>query len=200
LLYVPSWSWARHIGLIGFQLHGGPRFRWSTDSRLVDIAETPGLSHSGALRLRAYLGWVRAIEEFDFHRQYRHKAFLKFGFRGYSSCRQVVPLRESVFSQLQKGGLDRKGLSVILDQRGPVGWADWDLGSIPDEPVAWVALKLERNCLQQFPFGCTDALHVLFLRPEPDSLSDHRFERVGMGVIACTEEFSRMEPSDLEIV
>lgn len=196
LLHMPSWSWARHIGLIGFQLH--PRARFTCDSTLVDIAESHGLSHSGALRLRAYLGWVRTIEDFDYYRQNRHKAFLKFCFRGYSSCRQVVPLKESYGAQLEQGGLDRKGISIILDQRGPVGWADWDLGSTPDGPIAWVALKLERNCLQQY--GCTDAVHVLFLRPEPDSLMENRFERVGMGVIAYTEELSRIGPSDLEMI
>jgi hypothetical protein len=200
LLHIPSWSWARHLGLIGFQLHGRARFGKSAEADMLDVAEISGISHSGALMLRTYYGCVHSIAEYDYHRSRSgsYKTFLKFGFRGYSSCRQVVPLKESMFAQLEQGGLDRKGLSIILHEDGPIGWGDWDLGSIPDEPVAWVALKLERGCLQQY--GCTDALHVIFVRSEPFSGSGYRVERVGMGVVGLKEELSQLERTYLEIV
>lgn len=103
-----------------------------------------------------------------------------------------------MFAQLEQGGLDREGLSIILHEDGPIGWADWDLGSIPNEPVPWVALKLERCCLQQY--GCTDVLHVISVRLELFSGSGYRIERVGMGVVRLKEELSQLERTYLEIV
>jgi hypothetical protein len=196
LLYLPSWSWARHTGPIGFQLHGDPIFRLSSDSGLVSLVEISDVSHSGALRLRAYVGWVQAVEQYDSNDRRGHRAFLRSCFRGYSSCHQVAPIRGVGRHYIESKGLDIEQLSIIRGELGPIGWADWDLGSTPRRPIAWVAVKLERKSLHK---GTTDALHVLYLRPPPLPRRENHFERVGMGVLPYSEA-SGIEPSCIEII
>ena len=189
LSHLPSWSWARHSGPMCFQLLGNSKFNGSESrSKLSNVCKVLGLTGSGALQLQTSVLPVIGTEEFRYHPNSKYKSFLKSGFRGYSSARQVRSLRESSMASLEASVLDREGLSVVFDTTRAIGWADWDSGRVPQEPLSWIPLKLERDCIQLQGSGVTDAFHVLYVRHAPSSVSGHRLERVGMGVIIKTTD------------
>jgi hypothetical protein len=182
-------------------------FRDSESRNIQDVCEVLGLTGSRALQLRASVHHVIDVEEFNYsaygnHPSRRYKSLLKLCFREYSNARQVPALRESAMARLDGGGLQREGLSVVKGRRGAViGWADWDLGGIPNEPLSWVPLKLERSCFE-CPVGSEriDAFHVLYVRRAPLSTSHLRLERVGMGVIIKTADFKDLPKLYIELL
>lgn len=203
LAHLPSWTWARTTGPVGFQLTTRPQPDASGDPRLERACTVIGIGSSGGLDM---VGMIRKVsnmvefvykpkfEEFsdaEWDRQEMDACFLKRCFSGQANCRQ------SIF-----GSLYRKGLSILLHPSGSrLGWAAWDDGRQPETPIYCLALVLERTCMKPIlavEESVSDAYHVLFVKREP--LSTERFVRVGVGVVVKNGWIERAQRRSAQLV
>jgi hypothetical protein len=201
--HLPSWTWARLEGCVGFQLSGSAfRGRYSEGAKLNDreyvhddLLELE-IQPSGSLYVNGpmthlengILSFVARGESFP----HKYKSCFKQNFRGYSNCRQAGG---SLYAnQLVTIPSDDANSGNRLKHSELGGWAILDLDEIPEiGSVYCLAIKREYDAIERSGrangkhcWFVDDACHVLLLQSVPSYGTRPHFSRIGMGVVGAS--------------
>ena len=195
--HLPSWTWARLEGHVGFQMLGDPFKPRGTrlDSRhLKKALQEFSIQPSWTLQVigpTTHLG--PGVFEFvarSERTRRMYKSIFKRSFDGYSNCRQAggsISGKQIVVIPSD----DSSSVKYKYENHELAGWATLDLDAIPESgSVYCIAVMKEIGAVTRQGlvngdprFIQDNACHVLVLQEVPSYGTRPRFTRIGIGVV-----------------